>query len=352
VNSPKRPETYLPDIPASLKSNNRLEPDKYLHILIMSSDGQTRRMSLSISFLWIMGFLALVVVGALGLVTYLWVEAIHSRDFFADNLEYLSRQTELARYSQDVKSAPDQARRLLEELDLAVRSADSAENGEVVKGVADNEQTSAESRNPAGSQVLSAVAQAETTVTDGQVPLGNTTAVLENLSQNITSEINVSASAPGTEATSTTAANLTAPDAKTPESEAWDAFWTFWPPPPSNADPQLDADDFKIASNGQISFILRQVEEPGLRARGRSVIICAVADNRGQVKLQASPEFDLKKPADGFSVGARYNIISSKVVRGQVTVPAGGRLLSVEVLAWDEDTRELVLRKKIKPEER
>ncbi|MDR1396056.1 MAG: pentapeptide repeat-containing protein [Deltaproteobacteria bacterium] len=367
----------MTDLSNTLKSASRREPDRYFHVLIMTGDGQTRRLSLSVSFLWIMGSLALLVLGSLGLVAYLWVEAVHTRDSLSDRLEYVSRQTEMNRYNQDIKAAPDQARRLLEELDLAVRSADASENGEVVKGVALDSAELPASAGGAAANLTAANAAAGnlTSVNLTSVNLTSVNLTSANLtsvnltSGNLTSG-NLTSNAPAGNQTASEAAagpaeNLTVPAAgnssaaippaaaagpKTPEEEAWAKFWASWPPvpPPSSL---LDVDDFKVTGAGEISFILRQIEGPGQRARGRSVTVCAVADRSGQVKIVPAPDFNLAKPAEGYNVGSRYNILSSKVVRGKIAIPPGGKFLGAEVLAFDEDSRELVLRKKIVPEE-
>jgi hypothetical protein len=323
--------------------------------MVLGSDGQARRLRLSISFLWLMGCLSLAALGALGLVAYLWVEAIKARDSASDRLEYLIRQSELDKYQKDLQAAPDQARRLLEELDTVARSADA---GEATAG----------GRPPLAPLLASPEAEPK------NPGLANGTANLTgsaNLSNpvngmaNLTDPINGTANLTGPGAGSAVAAGLSQGNlsgypaagsdqalsgqtqASNPETEAWNDLWASWPPQPDDND-QLAVDDFKISLNGQFSFILKQAEEPGQRARGRSVAFFAVADARGQVKITPVPEFPAKDPKAGFAAGARYNIVSSKVVRGRVATPPGGAVLSVEIVAWDEDTRELVLRKRIR----
>jgi hypothetical protein len=68
--------------------------------------------------------------------------------------------------------------------------------------------------------------------------------------------------------------------------------------------------------------------------------------------LASAPEIDLSQPGQGWEKGAKYNIIASKVVRAKMNIPEGGRVLNAEVLAWEEDTKELIFLKRIKIEER
>jgi hypothetical protein len=312
----------LSELPNNLKSPNRREPGRYFHVLVLSSDGRTRRLNLSLTFLWLMGALAFVAFGALGLLAYLWVETLKTRDSLADRLEYLTRQTELAKYHNDLGVAPDQARRLLEELERVARLGDPSEgpnnltNSTVAKGDPAALAASSPGSGPAKA--------------DPNQNLSNPGPPVEAKVEGGSGGDNL-----GPE---------TAPPS--PESEAYSAMWASWPPPFTGRS-RLAVDDFKL-NGAQFSFILKQVEESGQRERGRSSSIFAVANAAGQVKLYAIPDFPVKDPAAGFRVGARYNIVSSKVVRGRVPLPPGGKILSVLVVAWDEDSQKLVLTEKLR----
>jgi hypothetical protein len=356
----------------------------------MGSDGQARPLSLSISFLWLVGCLIIAIVGSLGLVVYLWVEAVRARDSLVDRLEYLSRQSEMSKYQQDIKVAPDQARRLLEELDLAALAADtesvmnpalrpSAQSSLLASNAASNQaptnatSSTANTSKVANENVTSASGNSDNVTIIG----GNSDNITGNNDKNVTiasgNNANLSNGQLTAQANSNQAglnpavlngssvnasANLSGlvdpqnvskdPTPKTPESEAWAALWAKWPAPGENV--QLAVENFE-RNRDQFTFILKQTE-PGQRAKGRSAAIFAVADAKGQVKLASFPEFDLKDQAAGFKIGARYNIVASKVVRGKVTIPSGGKLLSVTIVAWDEDSQDLVFRRKIQLNDR
>jgi hypothetical protein len=329
----------------------------------MGSDGHARRLSLSLSFLWIIGCLSLATLGALGLVGYLWVEADRARDSLANRLEYVTRQNEMTKYQQDLKVAPDQARRLLEELDLAARVADAdGSAGQLIQSIqpqptqSNNSAASQEGKPDEGASLggsatgLGDKANASPVNSEGEPGKGNLALVSPDQGLDVASPREAgSAGGPGGES-----ALASSPD-NISESEAWKVFWAKWPAPKENTGSKentglLVVEDFKLFG-GQFSYVLKRLE-PGQRVRGRSATILAVADAAGKVKLKPFPEFNLKEPGAGYKAGARYNILSSKVVRGKVAIPEGGRVLSVEIVAWDEDSRELVFRQRIRLEER
>jgi hypothetical protein len=203
-------------------------------------------------------------------------------------------------YVRSVASAPEEARLVLELLDRAVLMADADSDDLELVGVPDDEEEPA-----------------------------------------VPSETNESA-------TGETGEPRPAPS---PQDAAWAAFHALLPAVPSPA--PVDVDEFKLSVNGQFSFMLLQNDAPGQRVRGRSVTVFAVAGPDDEsVTLIASPEMDLTELEQGWEVGSRYNIIASKVVRGQIAVPEGSQVLSAEVLAWDEDDKSLIFRKKIKIEGR
>jgi hypothetical protein len=276
-------------------------------------------------------------MGAMGLIAYLWVGAIRDRDAYADRLEYLSRQNEMIKYQKDVQAAPDQARKILEELDEAARLADA---GEPVALGGNVTLAASPTANPNGKDGPKEGTNSATNLSPTDNP-GVVTDIPLEANANGPSPPGADGP-PGGEAPAEPIAVFT-PD--TPESKAWGIFWKNWPQPPTG-DSHLEVADFRLAEGGQFTFNLK-VEDPGQRARGRSVAIFAVVDNRGRVTLAPVPEFPLKDSAAAFKAGARYNILSSKVVKGKVPIPQGGKILSVEIMAFDEDSSELVLRERI-----
>jgi hypothetical protein len=269
--------------------------------MILAADGQTRRLSLSVGFFWIVGVALIVALACLAAAAHFWSVLAVDVERLETRLAYAERSAEMADYARAVSLAPEEARIILEQLDLAVMTADGYGDEDLdLVGVPDPEEARSEA------------------AAEGAAP------------------------ATGDEAARS--------GALTPHDEVW-AAWHGRLPAVPGAQP-VDVDEFKISVGGQFSFILRQNGQPGQRVRGRSVTVCAVAAEDGTVTLAASPEFDLTKPEQGWERGMRYNIIASKVVRGRVTVPKGGQVLSAEVLAWDEDDRSLVFRKKIKIEGR
>jgi hypothetical protein len=133
----------------------------------------------------------------------------------------------------------------------------------------------------------------------------------------------------------------------------WARFHSTLESLPTANPPILDTEEFQISRSGEVSFVLKQNAGAGQRARGRAVVFVAVSDASGDISLLTAPAIDLADPdASGWELGSKYNIIASKVVRGQIAIPEGGKVINAEVLAWEEDSKELVFRKKIKIEER
>jgi hypothetical protein len=269
--------------------------------MIMGDGGQTRRLSLSSSFFWILGFSSAIVLGALAAFAYFATGLYLEVERLNNRLNYVERVNEVTDYAKHVALAPEEALDILEQLDRAVLMAEGPETDQSMVGIPDEqpEQESLENPDVAGDE-----------------PAGQDAGSVPELS---------------------------------PLEEVW-AVWHARLDPIENPQP-LDVAEFKISVDGKLSFILRQNAE-GQRMRGRSITICAVADADGAIALASAPPIDLTKPEQGWAEGFKYNIIASKVMRGKVEVPDGGRVLGAEVLAWDEDSKALVFRRKIKIEDR
>lgn len=275
---------------------NRREPGP-MHVIVMGADGQTRRLTFSGRTLWILLFFLLISLAALAFAIHLLVGAKLDNERLAIELDYASRSSQFRDYVKTVDMAPEEARRILELLDRAILMADNSEADDALVGVSDDTPDPNEPESP---------------------------------QENEPSE---------------------------PEAAPLDALWARFHASLASLStanpPILDTEEFQISLDGEVSFVLKQNAQPGQRARGRTVIILAVADKDGNLSLMTAPEIDLGDPdASGWELGSKYNIIASKVVRGQIALPEGGQVLNAEVLAWDEDSKELVFRKKIKIEGR
>jgi hypothetical protein len=273
-----------------------------MHIIVMGADGQTRRLSFSIRTLWMLLFSLLLALAALAFAVHLYVGALLESQRLSAELENATRLSQLREYSKTVDMAPEEARRILELLDRAILMADNSEIDDALVGVPDD------SPDLAGGQ--------ESVSEEGQ--------------------------------------EEPAPE---PEGDPLEALWSRFHASlaslPTTNPPILDTEEFQIALDGEVSFVLKQNAGAGQRARGRTVIFLAVSDADGNLSLMTAPEIDLADPdASGWELGSKYNIIASKVVRGKIEIPEGGKVLNAEVLAWDEDSKELVFRKKIKIEGR
>jgi hypothetical protein len=273
-----------------------------MHVIVMGADGQTRRLSFSIRTLWMLLFSLLAALAALAFAVHLYVGALLESRRLATELESATRLSQLREYSKTVDMAPEEARRILELLDRAILMADNSEIDDALVGVPDD--------SPDGDGGQDSASE------EGQgdpppVPEGD------------------------------------------PLEALWSRFHSSLASLPTANPPILDTEEFQIALDGEVSFVLKQNAGAGQRARGRTVIFLAVADADGNLSLMTTPEIDLADPdASGWELGSKYNIIASKVVRGKIEIPEGGQVLNAEVLAWDEDSKELVFRKKIKIEGR
>jgi hypothetical protein len=273
-----------------------------MHIIVMGADGQTRRLSFSLRTLKMLFVFLLLSLAGLAFVIHLYIGARLEGDKLAMELESATRISELKKYKSAVDMAPEEARKILELLDRAILLADNSEIDNALVGVTDD--------TPDGSESGEA-----------QEPQPSGDAAAEQ--------------------------------AASPLDALWADFHASLASIPSASPPILDTEEFQIALNGDVSFVLKQNAGAGQRARGRTVIFLAVADKDGSLTLKTAPEIDLADPdASGWELGSKYNIIASKVVRGNIEIPEGGKVINAEVLAWDEDSKELVFRKKIKIEGR
>jgi hypothetical protein len=280
---------------------NRREPGpNRMHIIVMSADGQTRRLSLSGGIFWIFSLFVLIILAALFLSIHFLINAHLENRRLADALAGTNRIAEIREYSKTVDQATEEAKRILEILDRAILAADNSGNNDASMIGVPDETEDAPPSDLANDQ--------NDETTENQEPLS----ALDN---------------------------------------AWAQFHARMTIPQGQAQP-LDTDEFKLSSNGNVSFLLQQKNNPGQRVRGRTAIVFAVSDASGNISLIAAPPFDLNKPETGWENGSKYNIIASKVVNAKIDIPQGGKVLNAEVLAWDEETKELVFRKKIKIEER
>ena len=270
-----------------------------MHIIVMGADGQTRRLRMSGRTLWLLLFLLLASLGALAFTVHLYMGARIENGRLAMELEHAERLSQLKEYSKTVDMAPDEARRILELLDRAILTADNSEVEDSMGGVPDDTPDTEEPPPPAD---------------EAEAP---------------------------------------AEPAANPLDALWARFHASLASLPTTHPPILDTEEFQISLDGDVSFVLKQNASPGQRARGRAVIFLAVADKDGELSMMTAPEIDLADPdASGWELGSKYNIIASKVVSGKITIPEGGKVVNAEVLAWEEDSKELVFRKKIKIEER
>jgi hypothetical protein len=274
-----------------------------MHIIVMGADGQTRRLSLSGGTLKILTFFLALALAALAVAVHLYVGARLDNQRLSAELESSERLSRLREYAKTVDMAPEEARLILELLDRAILMADNSEVADSMVGVPDDSPDDGESPAPEPVEPLAEGPPAD--------PAGS------------------------------------------PVDALWARFHASLKSLPSTNPPVLDTEEFQISRNGEVGFVLKQNAGAGQRARGRTVTVVAVADKNGDLSILTAPEIDLANPdLSGWELGSKYNIIASKVVRGKIDIPEGGRVINAEVLAWEEDSKELVFRKKIKIEER
>jgi hypothetical protein len=338
------------EIPDGLKAPTAREPGKRLHILVMSDGGGTRRFSLSTSFLWILASLAILVLMALGVLSYLASSLLVDNRSLQTRYDFELRRLETLAYNRSVPSSPEAAGRLLDRLDLAAMSAGD-DDPELPQGLPDD---------PAGSGTASATSPASGTAAgtpgadpDAQGQAGGAAPAVGGQEPRDAPSATAAAEGGGTAqagdppGASPPAAggDGDAPAPAGPEEEAWTALHKRLTMPSGPV--ILDVDEFRFSPDGSYSYYLKQAAGPGERLKGRAVTIFSVADKDGKVRLVPDPEFDLRKPAQGWDTGGRYNIIASKVYKGTIRIPQGGKVISAEILAWDEDTKELIFLKRV-----
>jgi hypothetical protein len=295
----------------------------------MNADGLTRRMSLSVSFLWIMFSLSLLVLGALAYLIWAFCGLYLDNGSTRVELDFTRKRMQAIEFNRSQANAPEEAKRLLDRLDMAVMAADGADDLILPSDLAS-------SVSPASPQ------------SEGQVEGSDGDQALDPSSQaegRASTDPGGGSSGPDSSAFGLSGSGQTGGNMDT-EAEAWASLDLLLPPIASPA--SLDVDDFKFGPEGQFSFFLKQAGGPGQRARGRAVTVLALASPEGQVALSIFPEADLAQNGQAWEVGSKYNIIAAKVIKGQVAIPEGGRVLGAEVLAFDEDSKALVFRKKIK----
>jgi hypothetical protein len=277
----------------------------------MKGDGSTRRLSFSPSFFWILGFLLVVILVSLTYLTHQFVNLTLERDSLQSSLDNVVRFNEKKEYNQAVAMAPEEARRILEILDRAIVMSES-DDGEIgLIGVP---------------EPIDETTNAQTETTEALAP-------------------SLSEDAPTDESSQADAGQDNFNTAADPLQEAWQSWHKTSGPVKTQTN--LDIDDFEVSSSGQVTFLLRQNGEPGLRVKGRVIVVLAISDEKGTISLVSAPEMDLTKPEQGWELGSKYNIIASKLVRAQAPIPNGAKILNAEVASWDEETKELVFRKKI-----
>jgi hypothetical protein len=308
--------------------------------MVLKSDGSTRPLNISRAFLWIVGLLAALVLGALALAAHLLAGLSNQNEFLSARLEDESRLNQLRDYARAAAVAPEEARRILELLDRAIVMSESGDDGVGLVGIPDT------TPDDEAAEVTAAAAGEAGENNDAED--GTTAAAAAGDSP---------AEAPGAPAaggaeTENGGASDEAPagdagDARerTPLQAAWKAWYDRLTMPRETA--SLDIDDFEVSSGGQVTFLLRQSGESGRREKGRINVILAVRDAGGSVSLVPAPPFDMEKPEEGWEIGVKYNIVASKLIRARGQVPPGSKIVNAEVVAWEEDSRELVYRKKI-----
>jgi len=298
----------LPDLNHNnFKNLNQRDPSEKIHILIMNSNGKTRRINLSVSFIWLLVLTLSLGLFLVAFLSYFSVDLFVKKSYLDRELVFQAKYNEMKTFNQGIRVAPDEAARILEQLDQAFFIGESADIVSELVGIPeDAPDTISDDSSPEDGA-------------SSENPIANSDSDNRKVEQN-------------------------------PEELVWASLRSLLTTPSGPS--ILDVEEFKLTQDGKISFILRQALSRGTRLRGRSIVVCSVSDENGEISLKSSPEIDLTNPNEGYKFGSKYNIVSSKIVRGQIKVPPSGKILSAEILAWDEMTQELVFRKKIKIEGR
>ncbi|MDR1081849.1 MAG: hypothetical protein LBQ79_13035 [Deltaproteobacteria bacterium] len=326
------------EIPDSLKAPNFREPGRRLHILVMNDGGGTRRFSLSTSFLWTLASLAILILMALGVLSYLASSLLVDNRSLQTRYDFELRRLETQAYNRSVPDSPEAAGRLLDRLDRAAMSAGESDQ-ELPQGVPEvpavpEARQAAAPPAPAPDPPAGQEAR-ETAAAQGASPAG-----LSDAPPGLAGDPAVGTSPPaagdGGEAAAAPAG---------PEEVAWTMLHNRLTMPPGPV--VLDVDEFRFSPDGSYTYYLKRAEGPGERVKGRAVTVFAVADRGGNVKLVPDPELDLRNPSQGWDLGGRYNMMASKVYKGRISIPSGGEVRSAEILAWDEETKELIFLKRV-----
>jgi hypothetical protein len=262
------------------------------------------------------------IIAALAYLAHQFVDLTLERDYLNTKLENVVKFNELRQYKETVAMAPEEARRILEILDRAIVMSETDEGEIGLVGVP-------EPPTPESSEI-----EAETT----EVAEATDAALTEN------------GSAPPEEEAVATDQNGQVAET---ESESLQAAWAVWHERSGNVTNPVDLDieDFAVSGKGTVTFLLLQNGDPGLRVKGRTLVVLAISDPTGKISLVSAPPTDLNNPEQAWELGSKYNIVSSKLVRVQATIPNGSKILNAEVASWDEETKALVFRKKMKIED-
>jgi hypothetical protein len=319
------------DIPKSLKTPNKREGKSRLHVIFMTDGGKTGRYTFSVTFFWVMGILLLGLLCSLLILSWRLSSLMVGYESATLRLKAMESFYEARDFSQSVQDAPLEAWLILQRLDQAAALAETIDDEPVLPwGLEPGD----------GGQAPPSGEGDEALGPEGADPAPDQPAQGEGPGAG-------EPNAPGDPGEA-------APDAQqpdnpgppNPEAEAWAAFQGRLPAIPGGA--PLDVEEFRVTPGGNYSYYLKSTaSDPGARLRGRAITIFAVADKAGAVTLAADPKIDLREPSQGYDNGGKYNILSSKVYRGNISVPPGGKILSAQVLAWDEGSKELIFRKKI-----
>lgn len=342
----------MQDIPKSLKAPNKREAGNRLHVIFMTDRGRTGRLTLSVTFFWVIGILVVLTFGTLFILAWKMSSLMVDHESARLKLKAMDSYYEARDYNRALREAPQEAGQILRRLDQAAANAETMDNDPVLPWGVEAEPPAQANAAPAGNppnpanpgapanpgeQGANAPEQASGNP-QGEGP--------EQPEQGDPSQ----PEEPAAQAEPSKDAGQDNPGAAapaSPEAEAWAAFQKRLP---AITGPELlDVDDFRMNPGGSYSYYLKRVStnDGENRLRGRAIIVFAVADKAGKVTLVPDPQIDLGVPSQGYDNGGKYNIVSSKVYRGNVKVPTGGKLLSAQVLAWDETTKDLIFQKKI-----
>ncbi|MDR2300827.1 MAG: hypothetical protein LBF38_02140 [Deltaproteobacteria bacterium] len=257
--------------------------------------------------------MSILILVALAFLTHQFFDLTLERDTLDSKLHNVTKFNELRSYKETVSMAPEEARRILEILDKAIVMSESDDSEVGLIGVP--EPTAPIAANP----------------------------------EDLTAEASQSGEDPETSEQTAAAPPPAQVDPQIDPGDALQAAWQTWHTAigevaDSNS---LDISDFEVSPKGNVTFFIRQDGQPGQRVKGRVLVVLAISDANGKISLASAPPTDLTKPEQGWELGSKYNIIASKLVRAQANIPDGAKIVNAEVASWEEETKELVFRKKI-----